>query len=309
MGLKIRLYKQDTELLKRITQQRLLSDRLKTWSKERSVNSQQRRIELIQKASTRTRTRGLLDETSLVRRIVVAPKTQWNFFHLLYPNFILTDDIKKYRPSFSGIIYTGIVTETVIERLEFIKNYIVLTEMFDIEDKENYVLKKHLGEEKVVKFFKIRDYITWFYPKENEKKRSRIGHFQKEFSERMPEFLNLMLKSLLLKKGLPTKKQMKDVSVYPLFVRIGDRDTEAFTKTLFEVMDSMEAWKVESSIMTFLGRVMDGDVTGNSGGYGKLVRQAQTTYGHRVKKAVLKYVQSKQDVFWKLLELHRSLTE
>ena len=309
MGLKIRLFKPDTEVLKHITQQRLLNNGLKTLTKERAVSSRQRRTELLQKASTRTRTRGLLDETSLIRRIVVAPKAHWDFFRLLYPNFILTDDIKAYRPSYSGMLYTGIVTNTVFERLEFIKNYVVLTEMFDIEDKESCVLKEQLGEEKVVKFFKIRDYITWFYPKENEKTHSRIGQFQKEFSERMPEFLNLLLKSLISNKGLPTKKQMRDVSVYPLFVKIGNRDTEDFTKTLFEVMDAMEPWKVESSIMTFLGRVMDGDVFGNSGGYGKLVRQAKLMYGHKVKKAVLAYVQSKQDVFWKLLELHRALIE
>ena len=85
MGLKIRLSKPDTEVLKHITQQRLLNNGLKTLTKERSVSSRQRRIELLQKASTRTRTRGLLDETSLIRRIVVAPKAHWDFFRLLYP--------------------------------------------------------------------------------------------------------------------------------------------------------------------------------------------------------------------------------
>lgn len=297
----IRLIKYDDSLRTKYIQNIILRNKTNAINALNKARSDKHIAEMKQEASERHKARGLIDKTSLIRRIVVTPHT--SFIRRMYPQFFVTNNVMEYRKDYRGIIYTGDVTDEVMERLEYIHDFIIMRNMFDVDDKTNNLLLQHVKSEKIVRLVSIKDFILWYFPKN----KIRIGDFQKAYAENMEAFFQMLLKCIISKEKLPTKKRLKTVSVYPLFQCIGDKNEDNFVKTLLTVMGGVEPWKVESSVMTFLGRVMDGEVDGNNGAYNKMVRNAHTIYGNKVKNAVKKYVQSNKDVFWKMMDLHQML--
>lgn len=255
-------------------------------SKEARQNSLLLKTSLKTRDALRHKARGKLDTTTLVGRIVVT--THMGFIESLYPRFVVSDNINDYRPEYQGMIYTGEMNDFVMDRLNYVHNYIVLREFLDPDARENIGWVTSFGRHKIVRLSNVRDYIMWFFPKQEK----RIGEFRKVYAEQMPQFLNLVLTCIIQGKQLPSRKQTESISPYPLFKIFGKSDWSVFLSTYLQHVESGESWKTDSSLLTFLGRVMDGEVEGNRGGYNQLVKTAHKLYGHRIQKAVAEYAQS-----------------
>lgn len=290
----------------KITRRKSLSHMMDSYLSERKklnrAKSQKSRTEVRTKAELRHSAKGKFECSTLVGRIVVTKHK--GFIEALYPRFLCTDNVNDYRPEYLGLIYSGPVDEVIMERLSYVHYYIILRDVLDPDARENVSWVNLVGRHKIVRLHNVRDFITWFFPKQIK----RIPEFNRVYAEQFDQFLNLVLSCIVCKRQLPRRACTEGSSPYPLFKIMGKSDWNLFVHTYMRLLEHGEPWKIEAAILTFLGRVMDGEVYGNKGGYNQLVKTAHKMYGFRVKKAVTAFVESEKLPELALLDLYYQIS-
>ena len=263
------------------------------------------------RALERHKARGRTEITSFTGRIVVSRFT--DFFRMMFPYYLFTDNLRDWRQDlYSGMVYTGDVVSNpseVMGKLFSVHTFFILKDEFDTGDKANSGILELIGSERVIHLNTISDFIKWYYPDQPGMERLCNG-YKSLYAERMGDFLNMLASQLVLRtKKLPCASKLKKSSAYPIYEAIGDRDYNAFFHTFFGLERNADMWVIESSLFTFLGRVMDGEVFGSYSRYSTLVRNAKFSYGSRVKFAVKRYALSKKSRELALIDLYLDISE
>lgn len=195
-----------------------------------------------------------------------------------YPHFTVTSCLSNDVDYSQGVIYTGIITESVIKRIDNLSggNYILVSDFSDIQLETP------------------SDYIKIFFPVLEDKK-------DKYSNYALEDFIPLMKVYYILQKRIPLLKE-EELNIYSLFdATVQPSQLDA---VYFNLLKESDIKILISSFLSFLIKVNEEDYTKGSDSYKKLINKAHTRYGIKIKNAIRQYIESEQIPelsFWNLL--------
>lgn len=195
-----------------------------------------------------------------------------------YPHFMITPCVDNEMDYSQGIIYTGLITDTIIKKINLFTEgkYILITDFGDI------------------KLETPSDFISIFFPI-LESKKEKYSNYSLE------DFLPIMKVYYILQKRIPILKE-EELTIYSLFeatMQSNNLDT-----VYFNLLKENDIKVLTSSFLSFLIKVNEEDYSTGSAMYKKLINKAHIKYGMKIKNAIRQYIESSQIpemAFWNLL--------
>ncbi len=201
------------------------------------------------------------------------------FLQFFYPHFTITNNLDSTDIDYTqGIIYTGVVSESVVKKVEYLTGgkYILVSDLCDI------------------KLETSTDFIKVFFPALESK-------VEKYTNYDLVDLLPILKVYYILQKRVPVLKE-DELSVYSLFeVTIHPSRVD---EIYFGLLSSVDIQVLISSFLSFLIKVNEEDYNTQSVGYKKLINNAHIRHGKKIPGAIRQYMESSQIpeiAFWNLL--------
>ena len=200
------------------------------------------------------------------------------FLQFFYPRFSIVNNLTSDIDYSQGIIYNGVVSDSVIEKIKCMTNgkYILISDLCD------------------VKLETPVDYVKTFFPV-LENKIDKYSNYE------LSDLLPILKEYFILQKRIPILKE-EELSVYSLFE--ATVQPSKIDEVYFGLLQKMDVRILVSSFLSFLIKVNEEDYNTQSGGYKKLINKAHIRYGAKIKNAIKQYIDSEQIpelAFWNLL--------
>lgn len=203
-----------------------------------------------------------------------------SFLQFLYPQFVVVSSLNLDIDYTKGVIYTGTITESIINNLDLIT-------------KGNYILVTQFGD---IKLNSPSDYISTLLP-------ILKGKAKDYDTYELDEFLPILKQYYLLQEKPPILKD-EETHVYRLFKSlVASKNT--MREVYFNLIQDVNISKLEASIFTFLIKVKEKNFSNCSDAYKLLLNQAYLRFGKNIRGAIQRYISldcSKEVALWLLLE-------
>ena len=201
-----------------------------------------------------------------------------SFLQFFYPHFSIVSDLNKDIDYTQGVIYTGLVSDSTIRKLDTISrgNYIVIADLCD------------------VKIENPSDYIRVFFPALSDKADKYINYD-------LDDLLPLIKTHYILQKKIPLLKE-EELTVYALYDSM--THPSKIDEVYFSLLKEKDIKYIASSLFSFLIKVQEENYNASSPKYKKLINLAHLKFGSRIKGAVKQYIASDQlpeIALWELL--------
>ena len=215
-------------------------------------------------------------EPNLIRKKVSIKDP--SFLQFFYPHFSIVSDLNREMDYTQGVIYTGLVSESTIKKLDLISNgnYIIIADLCDI------------------KLETQTDFIKVFFPV-LEKKADKYTNYD------LDDLLPLIKVYTILQKRIPILKEdvLTVYSLYNAMVHSLNMD-----EVYFSLLKERDVKYIASSILSFLIKVQEEDYSTQSSSYKKLINAAHLKFGTKIRTAIRQYISSDQIpeiALWELL--------
>ena len=202
------------------------------------------------------------------------------FLLFLYPNFHFVSDLRQPLDYSQGVLFKGTITDSIVNKLNIITSgrYILLSEFADVT------------------LQKPSDYITVFFPSLSDKA-TQYDTYDLEV------FLPLFKQYIILQKKPPVLKE-EESSTFQLFKSLLGSKID-LQKEYFTLLETQSPKVIASSVLTFLIKVKEQNLSNCTPTYKKLLNSAYLKFGSKIKPAVRQYIDSDQKPeisLWVLLE-------
>ena len=201
------------------------------------------------------------------------------FLQFFYPHFSIVPDLNRENVDYTqGVIYTGLVSESNIKKLEYMSNgnYIIIADLCD------------------VKLETQSDFIKVFFPVLADKADKYLNYD-------MDDLLPLIKVYSIIQKRIPLLKE-EELTVYSLFDSL--THPIRIDEVYFNLLKERDVKYIASSILSFLIKVQEEDYNTSSGKYQQLINLAHLKFGAKIKGAIKQYIASDQIpeiALWELL--------
>lgn len=202
------------------------------------------------------------------------------FLQFLYPHFQFITDFKQVIDYSQGVIYKGLISETILNKLECLTD-------------GKYILLTDIGE---VILYTPSDYVKILFPVIADKAEQYNNYDLEQFIPILKQYYILQKKPPLLKED--------ETGIFGLYKALIS-SKEALHKEYFSLLNTLSIKVVASSILTFLLKVKEQNFNNCSSSYKKLINTAYLKFGTRIKPAIQTYIESDQKpeiALWLLLD-------
>ena len=222
-----------------------------------------------------------MNDRLLIKHIVNIPQQYIGFLNFLHPNFEIINDLEYYdNPNPIGIIYTGLLNDNIIKKLNSITNnwIIVNSNRYDDDLTTNEGLLKAL--------------LPIYYARINNsiKKGEDPVYKNIEYSQLLEKIKICLIDNSTLQYDNLTFQQ----SVYNLFTAILCTPG-VLNSVYFNTVNSSNIKTITSSILSFLNKVHSQQVNNVKVNYARLISQSYRRYGKYIKQGIIRFVKSKSN--------------
>lgn len=203
-------------------------------------------------------------DSLLKKRVSIKDPSLLQYF---YPNFILSSNIDVQDDYSKGVIYTGLVTDAVIKKIDYLTNgkYIVVSSFGDVQ------------------LDKPSDFIEVFIPGMSKK-----AYLYNNYP--MEEFIPVLKKYYILQKKIPLYED-RDLKLFLLYKSlVGSRGS--WIPIFIDLLEDMPVNVLASSILTFLINVKDQVYINKTDAYKRVINTATLKFGGKIYEAVSQYSKS-----------------
>lgn len=202
-----------------------------------------------------------------------------SFLQFLYPHFQFITDFKQPIDYSQGVIYKGLISDTILKRLDMFTG-------------GKYILLTDIGE---ITLYTPSDYIKVLFPPLADKAEQYNSYDLEEFMPILKQYYILQKKPPLLKR--------EESGIYSLFKALVS-SKEDTRREYFTLLEITPVKVIASSLLSFLIKVKEQNYSGSSS-YKKLVNTAYLKFGNKIKPAIQQYIESRQSPevsLWFLIE-------
>lgn len=205
-----------------------------------------------------------------------------SILQFFYPQFAITSSLEEEVEFSKGVIYTGLVTAKVMQKLELLTKgkFIIVSNFPDIA------------------LLEPGDFIKVCFPA-LEEKADRFNLYS------MEQFLPILKNSYILNKA-PVFPKDDSKGIYSLYQALVMAKTKAY-ETYFKLLEDIPAKVIASSLLTFFIKIRDEAYANKSETYKKLINSANLKFSDRIKPAVKKFSESPKSIELALWDLIDSL--